>query len=94
MTSCPVDVLLMIFLKVDYIWVVNAHILYGILIKLSTREIRRCLVLIVILTHYVVVLSNRELPALAKNYVMRMLFLDQPLPQAAVALWVKKDCQK
>uniref|UniRef100_A0A3Q4G0E3 General transcription factor IIH subunit 4 n=1 Tax=Neolamprologus brichardi TaxID=32507 RepID=A0A3Q4G0E3_NEOBR len=36
----------------------------------------------------------RELPSLAKNYVMRMLFLDQPLPQAAVALWVKKDSQK
>ncbi|XP_035536921.1 general transcription and DNA repair factor IIH subunit TFB2-like [Morone saxatilis] len=35
----------------------------------------------------------RELPSLAKNYVMRMLFLDQPLPQAAVALWVKKDSQ-
>ncbi|KAJ8366761.1 hypothetical protein AAFF_G00342540 [Aldrovandia affinis] len=36
----------------------------------------------------------RELPPLAKNYVMRMVFLDQPLPQAAVALWVKKDSQK
>ncbi|KAJ7991812.1 hypothetical protein DPEC_G00287750 [Dallia pectoralis] len=36
----------------------------------------------------------RELPPLAKNYVMRMLFLDQPLPHAAVALWVKKDSQK
>lgn len=36
----------------------------------------------------------RELPPLAKNYVMRMLFLDQPLPQAAVALWVRKDSQK
>ncbi|KAI4880055.1 hypothetical protein NFI96_019924 [Prochilodus magdalenae] len=36
----------------------------------------------------------RELPSLAKNYVMRMLFLDHPLPQAAVALWVKKDNQK
>ncbi|KAE8282453.1 General transcription factor IIH subunit 4 Basic transcription factor 2 52 kDa subunit [Larimichthys crocea] len=36
----------------------------------------------------------RELPSLAKNYVMRMLFLDQPLPLAAVALWVKKDSQK
>uniref|UniRef100_A0A7D9N0C6 General transcription factor IIH subunit 4 n=1 Tax=Xenopus tropicalis TaxID=8364 RepID=A0A7D9N0C6_XENTR len=33
----------------------------------------------------------RELPGLAKNYVMRMLFLEQPLPQAAVALWVKKE---
>ncbi|XP_061912742.1 general transcription factor IIH subunit 4 [Entelurus aequoreus] len=36
----------------------------------------------------------RELPSLAKNYVMRMLFLEQPLPQAAVALWVKKESQK
>uniref|UniRef100_A0A3Q2Z4P2 General transcription factor IIH subunit 4 n=1 Tax=Hippocampus comes TaxID=109280 RepID=A0A3Q2Z4P2_HIPCM len=36
----------------------------------------------------------RELPSLAKNYVMRMLFLDQPLPQAAVALWVNKESQK
>jgi len=37
---------------------------------------------------------NRELPSLAKNYVMRMLFLDQPLPQAAVALWVRKDSER
>uniref|UniRef100_A0A8C3RLF8 General transcription factor IIH subunit 4 n=1 Tax=Chelydra serpentina TaxID=8475 RepID=A0A8C3RLF8_CHESE len=36
----------------------------------------------------------RELPGLAKNYVMRMLFLEQPLPQAAVALWVKKEYVK
>uniref|UniRef100_A0A3Q3WER9 General transcription factor IIH subunit 4 n=1 Tax=Mola mola TaxID=94237 RepID=A0A3Q3WER9_MOLML len=36
----------------------------------------------------------RELPSLAKSFVMRMLFLDQPLPQAAVALWVNKDCQR
>ncbi|MEE6471928.1 hypothetical protein FKM82_009411 [Ascaphus truei] len=36
----------------------------------------------------------RELPGLAKNYVMRMLFLEQPLPQAAVALWVKKENHK
>uniref|UniRef100_A0A8C7XQK7 General transcription factor IIH subunit 4 n=1 Tax=Oryzias sinensis TaxID=183150 RepID=A0A8C7XQK7_9TELE len=36
----------------------------------------------------------RELPLLAKNYVMRMLFLEQPLPQAAVALWVRKDGQR
>ncbi|XP_043940298.1 general transcription factor IIH subunit 4 [Protopterus annectens] len=33
----------------------------------------------------------RELPPLTRNYVMRMLFLDQPLPQAAVAFWVKKE---
>ncbi|KAM9823874.1 general transcription factor IIH subunit 4 [Neosynchiropus ocellatus] len=36
----------------------------------------------------------RELPALAKTYALRMIFLDQPLPQAAVALWVKKDGQR
>ncbi|XP_029022748.1 general transcription factor IIH subunit 4 [Betta splendens] len=36
----------------------------------------------------------RELPPLAKNYVMRMVFLGRPLPQAAVALWVKKDSKK
>uniref|UniRef100_A0ABM5FIS7 General transcription factor IIH subunit 4 n=1 Tax=Pogona vitticeps TaxID=103695 RepID=A0ABM5FIS7_9SAUR len=36
----------------------------------------------------------RELPGLAKNYVMRMLFLEQPLPQAAVATWVKKEYAK
>uniref|UniRef100_A0A1A8IHP0 General transcription factor IIH subunit 4 n=1 Tax=Nothobranchius kuhntae TaxID=321403 RepID=A0A1A8IHP0_NOTKU len=36
----------------------------------------------------------RELPKLAQNYVIRMLFLDQPLPQAAVALWMKKEGQR
>nr|XP_060615905.1 general transcription factor IIH subunit 4-like [Anolis sagrei ordinatus] len=36
----------------------------------------------------------RELPGLAKNYVMRMLLLEQPLPQAAVASWVKKEYTK
>ncbi|XP_048472475.1 general transcription factor IIH subunit 4 [Rhincodon typus] len=36
----------------------------------------------------------RELPALAQSYVMRLLFLDQPLPQAAVTFWVKKDNQR
>ncbi|XP_061475168.1 general transcription factor IIH subunit 4 [Rhineura floridana] len=36
----------------------------------------------------------RELPGLAKNYVMRMLFLEQPLRQAAVASWVKKEYAK
>uniref|UniRef100_H3AK09 General transcription factor IIH subunit 4 n=1 Tax=Latimeria chalumnae TaxID=7897 RepID=H3AK09_LATCH len=36
----------------------------------------------------------RELPSLARNYVMRMLFLDQPIPQTAVALWVKKEKHK
>ncbi|KAM3596505.1 uncharacterized protein V6R79_015729 [Siganus canaliculatus] len=35
----------------------------------------------------------RELPSLAKNYVMRMLFLEQPLTHAAVSLWVKKGSQ-
>ncbi|XP_062905909.1 general transcription factor IIH subunit 4-like [Mobula hypostoma] len=36
----------------------------------------------------------RELPELARNYVMRLLFLDQPLPQAGIASWVKKDSQR
>ncbi|XP_039197829.1 general transcription factor IIH subunit 4 isoform X1 [Crotalus tigris] len=36
----------------------------------------------------------RELPGLAKNYVMRMLFLEQPLRQAAMVLWVKKEYVK
>ena len=45
-------------------------------------------------SYLLVSLLDRELPPLAKNYVMRMLFLDQPLPQAAVALWVKKDSEK
>ncbi|XP_078271788.1 general transcription factor IIH subunit 4 [Rhinoraja longicauda] len=36
----------------------------------------------------------RELSSLARNYVMRLLFLDQPLPQAAVTFWVKKDNQR
>ncbi|NXR18401.1 TF2H4 factor, partial [Cinclus mexicanus] len=33
----------------------------------------------------------RELPGLAQAGIMRMLFLEQPLPQAAVGLWVKKE---
>ncbi|XP_054667368.1 general transcription factor IIH subunit 4-like, partial [Grus americana] len=36
----------------------------------------------------------RELPGLAPAGVMRMLFLEQPLPPAAVALWVKKEHSK
>uniref|UniRef100_A0A663ETS4 General transcription factor IIH subunit 4 n=1 Tax=Aquila chrysaetos chrysaetos TaxID=223781 RepID=A0A663ETS4_AQUCH len=36
----------------------------------------------------------RELPGLAQAGVMRMLFLEQPLPQAAVTLWVKKEHSK
>ncbi|XP_033929465.1 general transcription factor IIH subunit 4 isoform X1 [Melopsittacus undulatus] len=36
----------------------------------------------------------RELPALAQTGIMRMLFLEQPLPQAAVGLWVKKEHSK
>uniref|UniRef100_A0A8V0X4X9 General transcription factor IIH subunit 4 n=1 Tax=Gallus gallus TaxID=9031 RepID=A0A8V0X4X9_CHICK len=36
----------------------------------------------------------RELPGLAQVGVMRMLFLEQPLPHAAVGLWVKKEHSK
>ncbi|XP_068026115.1 LOW QUALITY PROTEIN: general transcription factor IIH subunit 4 [Melanerpes formicivorus] len=33
----------------------------------------------------------RELPALARRRLLRLLFLELPLPQAAVGLWVKKE---
>ncbi|XP_075907588.1 general transcription factor IIH subunit 4 [Nelusetta ayraudi] len=36
----------------------------------------------------------RELPSLAKTFVMRMLFIDHPLPQAGVTLWVTKENQR
>nr|CAG4643886.1 EOG090X04KD [Lepidurus arcticus] len=32
----------------------------------------------------------RELPELGKEYVMRMLFVDQPVPQAVVGAWVSQ----
>ncbi|XP_032806087.1 general transcription factor IIH subunit 4 isoform X2 [Petromyzon marinus] len=35
----------------------------------------------------------RELSPLARNYVMRMLFLETPLPTAAIDSWVCKDAQ-
>lgn len=31
----------------------------------------------------------RELPLLAKHYVMRLLFVEQPIPQAVIASWVQ-----
>jgi transcription initiation factor TFIIH subunit 4 len=31
----------------------------------------------------------RELPDLAKHYVMRLLFVEQPIPQSVVASWVQ-----
>ena len=31
----------------------------------------------------------RELPDLAKHYVMRLLFVEQPIPQQVIASWVK-----
>ena len=30
----------------------------------------------------------RELPTLAKHFVMRILFVEQPVPQAVVASWI------
>ncbi len=33
----------------------------------------------------------RELPPLAQNFVMRLLFVEQSVPQAVVASWVKSD---
>ena len=37
---------------------------------------------------------SRELPELAKQFVMRTLFADQPVPETLVAAWVKSDHQK
>jgi transcription initiation factor TFIIH subunit 4 len=37
---------------------------------------------------------SRELPELAKHFVMRTLFAEQPLPETLVNAWVKKDQQK
>nr|XP_006818429.1 PREDICTED: general transcription factor IIH subunit 4-like [Saccoglossus kowalevskii] len=34
----------------------------------------------------------RELPPLGKQYVMRLVFVDQPIPCAVVASWVKTSC--
>ncbi|KAK2567068.1 General transcription factor IIH subunit 4 [Acropora cervicornis] len=36
----------------------------------------------------------RELPELAKQFVMRTLFAEQPVPETLVAAWVKSDHQK
>ena len=33
----------------------------------------------------------RDLPDLAKHFVMRLLFIEQPVPQAVVATWVTKQ---
>ncbi|PIK59181.1 hypothetical protein BSL78_03878 [Apostichopus japonicus] len=35
----------------------------------------------------------RELPLLARHYVMRVIFIDQPVAQAGVAAWVKASNQ-
>lgn len=32
----------------------------------------------------------RELPIIAKHYVMRLLFVEQPVPQAVIASWCSK----
>ncbi|KXJ19425.1 general transcription factor IIH subunit 4 [Exaiptasia diaphana] len=36
----------------------------------------------------------RELPELAKNYVLRTLFTDQPIPESLVTSWVKAEFHK
>lgn len=41
-----------------------------------------------------VISKFRELPELAKHFVMRTLFAEQPLPETLVSAWVKKDHQK
>ena len=36
----------------------------------------------------------RELPLLSKHYVMRLLFVEQAIPQAVVSSWLKQDSIK
>ncbi|XP_046663467.1 general transcription factor IIH subunit 4-like [Homalodisca vitripennis] len=36
----------------------------------------------------------RELPAIAKHYVIRLLFVEQPVPQAVIASWVSQAYAK
>lgn len=36
----------------------------------------------------------RELPELAKHYIMRILFVDTPIAVPAVSSWVTKDAKK
>lgn len=67
----------------------NTYCTYGYDVDMGIRLAR------IVASHFILCLIlYRELPSLAKNFVMRMLFLDQPLPQAAVALWVKKESQR
>lgn len=36
----------------------------------------------------------RELPEIARQYVIRMLFVEQPVPQAVVASWCHQSYSK
>lgn len=36
----------------------------------------------------------RELPEIARHYVIRILFVEQPVPQAVVASWVSQAYAK
>jgi len=36
----------------------------------------------------------RELPEIARHYVIRILFVEQPVPQAVVASWVSQAFAK
>ena len=36
----------------------------------------------------------RELPELAKHYVLRTLFINQPVPELVISAWVKMEHQK
>ena len=44
--------------------------------------------------HLYLLVIYRELPELAKQFVMRTLFAEQPVPETLVAAWVKSDHQK
>lgn len=33
----------------------------------------------------------RELPSLSQNFVLRLMFIEQPIPQAVISSWVKSS---
>lgn len=37
--------------------------------------------------YFILTVDFRELPELARQYVIRILFVEQPVPQAVVASW-------
>ena len=43
---------------------------------------------------YKIYFVYRELPPIAKHYVIRLLYVEQPVPQAVIASWVSQAYAK